>query len=302
MKRVVSVSLGSSRRDHRVEVEILGEEFVIERRGTDGSLERAVAMIRELDGHVDAIGLGGVDLYLVSAGRRYMLRDARRMLEAAEITPVVDGTGLKNTLERRTVAWLDDNGVIDFEGKNVLIVSALDRYGMAEEMLSRGARLTLGDVMFGLGLPIAIHSLRTLGAVLWVLSPIICRLPISVIYPTGKKQDEVTPKFGNFYRDADIIAGDLHFIRRYMPDDLSGKIIITNTVTSDNESEFRERGVRMLVTTTPKMEGRSFGTNVMEGVLVALAGKHPDELEEGKYEELLEKMDLVPRVEMLERE
>lgn len=302
MKRVVSVSLGSSRRDHRVEVEILGEDFIIERRGTDGSLERAVAMIRELDGHVDAIGLGGVDLYLVSAGRRYMLRDARRMLEAAEKTPVVDGTGLKNTLERRTVAWLDDNGVIDFQGKNILIVSALDRYGMAEEMLSRGARLTLGDVMFGLGLPLPIHSLRTLGAVLWVLSPIICRLPMSVIYPTGKKQDEITPKFGGFYRDADIIAGDLHFIRRYMPEDLSGKIIITNTVTSDNESEFRERGVRMLVTTTPKMEGRSFGTNVMEGVLVALAGKHPDELEEGKYEELLEKMDLIPRVEMLERE
>ncbi|MFP4200989.1 MAG: quinate 5-dehydrogenase [Bacillota bacterium] len=302
MKRVVSVSLGSSRRDHRVEAQILGEDFIIERRGTDGDLERAIAMIGELDGHVDAIGLGGVDLYLVSAGRRYMLRDARRMLEAAKRTPVVDGTGLKNTLERRTVAWLDDNGVIDFEGKDILLVSALDRYGMAEEMLSRGGRLILGDAMFGLGLPLPIYSLRTLGAILWVLSPIICRLPMSVIYPTGKKQDEITPRFGRFYRDADIIAGDLHFIRRHMPDDLSEKIIITNTVTSDNELEFRQRRVSMLVTTTPKMEGRSFGTNVMEGVLVALAGKHPDELEEGKYEELLEKMDLVPRVEILDRE
>ncbi len=300
MKRVVSVSLGSSRRDHRVEVEILGEDFVIERRGTDGSLESAIEMVRELDGKVDAIGLGGVDLFLVSGRRRYMLRDARRMLEAATITPVVDGTGLKNTLERRAVAWLAENGVIDFEGKEVLIVSALDRYGMAEEMLARGANLTLGDALFALGLPLPFRSLRALGALLWVLSPLICRLPMSVLYPTGKKQDEITPRFERYYRRADIVAGDLHFIRRYMPQDLGGKIIITNTVTSENEEEFRERGVRMLVTTTPKMEGRSFGTNVMEGVLVALAGKHPDDLEEGRYEELLEAINLTPRVELLD--
>ncbi len=299
MKRVVSVSLGSSKRDHRVEVELMGEPFIIERRGTDGSLERAIEMIRELDGTVDAIGLGGVDLYLVSGRRRYVLRDARRMLEAAEKTPVVDGTGLKNTLERRAVAWLADNGVVAFEGKEILIVSALDRYGMAEELLARGGRLTLGDALFGLGLPLPFRSLRSLGALLWVLSPIICRLPMSMLYPTGKKQDEITPRFERYYRRADIIAGDLHFIRRYMPDDLAGKIIITNTITSENEEEFRERGVHLLVTTTPKMEGRSFGTNVMEGVLVALAGKHPDDLEEGKYEELLDQMDLTPRVEVL---
>ena len=299
MKRVVSVSLGSSKRDHRVEVELMGQALCIERRGTDGSLERAIEMIRELDGTVDAIGLGGVDLYLVSGRRRYVLRDARRMLEAAEKTPVVDGTGLKNTLERRAVAWLADNGVVAFEGKEILIVSALDRYGMAEEMLARGGKLTLGDALFGLGLPLPFRSLRSLGALLWVLSPIICRLPMQMLYPTGKKQDEITPRFERYYRRADIIAGDLHFIRRYMPNDLTGKIIITNTITSENEEEFRQRGVHLLVTTTPKMEGRSFGTNVMEGVLVALAGKHPDDLEEGEYERLLDQMDLTPRVEVL---
>ena len=33
MKRVVSVSIGSSKRDHRVEVDLLGERFQIERIG-----------------------------------------------------------------------------------------------------------------------------------------------------------------------------------------------------------------------------------------------------------------------------
>jgi len=33
-----------------------------------------------------------------------------------------------------------------------------------------------------------------------------------------------------------------------------------------------ERGVAYLVTTTPRLEGRSFGTNVLEAMLIALAG------------------------------
>lgn len=59
MKRVVSISLGSSKRDHQVETEFLGEKFRIERIGTDGDMERMITMIRELDGRVDAFGLGG---------------------------------------------------------------------------------------------------------------------------------------------------------------------------------------------------------------------------------------------------
>jgi hypothetical protein len=70
MKRVVGISIGSSKRDHKVEAEFLGEKFLIERIGTDGDMNRAIEMIRELDGKVDAFGMGGIDLYLVAGGRR----------------------------------------------------------------------------------------------------------------------------------------------------------------------------------------------------------------------------------------
>ena len=54
MKRVVSISLGSSRRDHKTTAEFGGQAFSIERIGTDGDKKKAVALIRELDGKVDA--------------------------------------------------------------------------------------------------------------------------------------------------------------------------------------------------------------------------------------------------------
>ena len=41
MKRAVSISIGSSKRDKAVEVELLGEKVIIERVGTNGDMEKA---------------------------------------------------------------------------------------------------------------------------------------------------------------------------------------------------------------------------------------------------------------------
>ena len=48
MKRAVSISIGSSRRDKVVEVKLLGEQVSIERIGADGSMEKAAQLYREL--------------------------------------------------------------------------------------------------------------------------------------------------------------------------------------------------------------------------------------------------------------
>ena len=50
MKHAVSVSIGSSRRDKRVEITLLDEQIIIERIGTDGDMEKAANLYRELDG------------------------------------------------------------------------------------------------------------------------------------------------------------------------------------------------------------------------------------------------------------
>ena len=42
-----------------------------------------------------------------------------------------------------------------------------------------------------------------------------------------------------------------------MPDDLKGKIIVTNTITKENIEELRVRNVSALITTTPEFDSRS---------------------------------------------
>ncbi|MBP2645125.1 MAG: hypothetical protein H6Q75_565 [Firmicutes bacterium] len=296
MKRVVSISLGSSTRDHKAEQEFGGQLISIERIGTDGDKEKAINIIRSLDGSVDAFGLGGTDLYIYAGKKRYTFRESAKIAAAARVTPVVDGSGIKNTLERQVVTYLKQQGYT-FEGQKVLVVCAVDRFGLAEALAGAGAETIYGDLLYGLGLPFPVRSLDTLAAIARLVAPVITKLPIRMFYPTGESQNQIQPRYEKYFYDADVIAGDFHFIRRYMPDKLTGKLIITNTVTREDVNLLRERGVSTLVTTTPAIAGRTFGTNIMEAVLVALGGGR--QLSPEEYSSMLNEIQICPQIRKL---
>lgn len=300
MKKIVSISIGSSARDHKVEAEILGEEFQIERIGTNGDIEKAIRLIKDLDGKVDVFGMGGIDIYLYGRNnKRYILKSALPILNAAIKTPIVDGSGLKNTLERRVVRYVNDECKIPFKGKKVLLVCGLDRFGMAQTFEDLGAKVTYGDLIFALGIKIPIRSLRGLHVIADILMPVISRLPFKMLYPTGDSQNQNVPKYEKYYYDADIIAGDFIYIKKNMPRDMEGKSIITNTVTLEDIGFLKERGIKTLITSTPELRGRSFGTNVMEAVLLSLTGKEAREASPEIYEDLISKSGFKHRVEEL---
>jgi hypothetical protein len=217
MKHIVSVSLGSSKRDHAFETDFMGERFRIERIGTDGDWDKAIQIIRDLDGKIDAFGMGGIDLYIHLAGKRYTIKDAKKLVAEARKTPMLDGSGLKNTLERKCILDVQQEGLYDLRGKNVLMVCAVDRFGMAEAFEEVGARLTLGDFIYTLGIPLPIHSLSTLRIAGGIAAPFVVRMPFDKIYPTGKDQDVIIPKHAKYYYKADVLAGDFNYIRRICP-------------------------------------------------------------------------------------
>ena len=296
MKTVISVSLGSSTRNKSSDRAFAGVPFHLERIGTDGDAAKAARLIAEYDGKVDAIGLGGMDRYLVAGKRRYEIRQAGKLARQAKVTPVVDGGGIKRVLEPLMIRRLAQEGVLEIAGKRVLIMAGVDRPGMAEVFPELGAKVVYGDLLFALGLPIPVRSLRGIRTLAAMLLPVLRLMPMSVLYPTGSKQESTTPKHTRYFHEADIIAGDFVFIKRYMPDDLRGKAIITNTTRADDVEALRKRGVKLLITTTPPIGGESFGTNVLEGVLVALSGKQPEDLTEQDYLKFAEDVDWRPGV------
>jgi hypothetical protein len=296
MKQIVSVSLGSSSGDKSVETQFFGEPFRIRREGMDGDVRRAMARIGELDGTVDAIGLGGTDLYLVAGKRRYVWRESARLAAAAKRTPVLDGSGLKNTLERETIRRLQREGVIDFRGRRVLMVAAVDRFGMAEALVEAGADVLFGDMIYALGVPIPIRTLQGLERLAGIILPVVCQVPIAWVYPTGQQQEKRAMRAPQYYHWAEVIAGDGHLVRRFLPDRMEGQTVIINTVRRKHVELFRDAGISRLITTTPEFDGESFGTNVMEGVLLTLLRERGEEPTMERYMAMLAELGWQPPV------
>jgi hypothetical protein len=300
MKRAISISIGSSKRDKVIELELLEEKIIIERRGTDGDMEKAALLYQELDGKVDAFGVGGADLGVMVDKKWYPLYSVNKMVRFVKQTPLVDGEGLKNTLEKRLATYLDDNigEYINSLGRKAFITMGIDRWGMTKSFLNADYDCVFGDFMFGLGLPVKITSERSLKLLASILMPIVGRVPFEWIYPTGEKQDQRIPKWEKYYQWATVVAGDCHYVRRHLPNSLPGKVIATNTTTTSDVESFRTAGVKYLVTSTPVLDGRSFGTNMMEAALVALSGKGR-KLTHSELAALLDQLKLQPQLQEL---
>lgn len=300
MKRAVSISIGSSKRNKAVEVELLGEKISIERIGTDGDMEAAALKYKELDGKVDAFGVGGADLGALMDGKFFPFHSVQPMVRYVKQTPLVDGGGLKNTLENRAPAFLDAKigDYIGERGRKVFVTLGMDRWGLSKSFVEAGYEVIFGDLMFALGVPIPVKSLGTLRTLGKLLIPIVTRFPFEWLYPTGEKQEVRTPKYEKYYQWATVIAGDCNYIRQHMPDDMKGKVVVTNTTTVEDVELFKKCGVKYLVTTTPVLDGRSFGTNMMEAALVAISGKNRP-LTWDEYNELLDKLGFEPQLREL---
>ena len=302
MKRVVSISLGSSSRDKVVQVDFKGETILVERIGTNGDVEKARRLYLALDDQVDAFGVGGVDLYLRLEGREYPLRAALKLVAGLK-SPCMDGRGLKHTLERR-VFELAGPSLKSIYGektipqfKQAFVPVAVDRLGLASAVDGISDRIVLGDLMVALGIPIPVWGLTNFKRVARLLLPIVSYFPMSMLY-YGSNGAEREPKYIKYWLESDLLAGDFLFMSKYVADDLSGKTVITNTTTSANLEFLRERGVHLVITTTPRYEGRSFGTNVMEAALTALAGKER-QLTDAELNSMIDDLDLQPSVEVL---
>lgn len=303
MKKVLSISIGAPHRDHAVTMTLGGERLSVERRGTNGDLDRAVALYRELDGAVDAFGVGGIDFYLQVGERRYHWREAGRIRAAVKRSKVTDGNGLRGILSRRAVQAAEQH--LEREGRSLKGMTALKttacaRYSLASALVEAGCDVTFGDLMFALNLPIPLRDLRSVRRLGAAMLPAVTRVPFRWLYSVGESQAAPPrPRWQEYFRRAQLIAGDFLQIREFMPDDLRGKVVVTNTTTRRDVEDLRERGVHLLVTETPRIEGRSFGSNVLEAMLLAVTDKPQEQVTADELTAALDRFELRPGVEVL---
>lgn len=271
MKSAVSVSLGSTIRDHQGIINLGGTEISVKREGVDGDTKLMNERYKELDGKVDALGAGGFIFGFKMDDRYYSLRSVKKLTKGVTLTPLVDGSGIKNTIERNALQtiWSDIEEIFDNKPKTALITSAIDRWGMTQSITDAGFETVFGDLYFALGIRKKIKSQKGAKRLARLMMPFVKFMPISMLYPLGETQKERKPKHTHLFENATLIGGDYIYTKKYSPDDMKGKVILTNTTTKEDRDDLFSRGVEVIITTTPEVGGRSFGTNVLEAAIVA---------------------------------
>jgi hypothetical protein len=297
-KRAVSVSLGSPSRDKKVAVDLKGVQILVERIGTGCDAVATRRLFAELDGQVDVLSVGGIDLYVHLDGHDYPVHAGLKLVQDVRKTPVVDGRLLKYALEGRLFERAEPllGGRPRF--KRAFIPFGTDRMGLIQAVSQVADEVLIGDLMFIFGLPYPVRGLARFKRLARVLLPIAGHLPISMLFPPGAREEAPKPKYVRFWREADLIAGDLHYIHKYSPEDLDGKTVVTNTTTPENIEMLRQRGVQQVLTSTPIYDGRSFGVNMMEAVLTAYSGLGR-QLSIVELHSLIDELDLRPSLQVL---
>jgi hypothetical protein len=149
-KEIVSISLGPSNRDYEFTARLFDQEIHVWRFGTDGDVRAARELVAQYDGQVHAIGLGAMNLYFKVGARTYTHQEIQQVASAAQSTPVVDGVHLKSTLERWAIAQIAQEHRQILHHRRILVISGLERYGMAQVLSSYTDDLLFGDPMFQL--------------------------------------------------------------------------------------------------------------------------------------------------------
>jgi predicted amino acid dehydrogenase len=300
-KEIVSVSLGPSSRDYEFGTRMFGEEIHVRRFGADGDVRRARELVTQFDGQVDAIGLGAMNVYFKVGHHISIHQQIQQIATAAQITPVVDGVHLKNTLERWAIGRVAEQQRGIFAHKRVFVVSGIDRYAMAEVLSSYTHQILFGDPIFHLNLPFALRSFSQLERYADLVLPALCRAPYGKLCPVGREQDLRTPRGIKYFDRADIIAGDFAYIRRFAPENLRRKVVITNTLSADDVEDLRQRGVESLITITPPLNDKHpfVGTNVIEAIFVSFMDRPVAQITDDDYLNLVARSELEPRITIL---
>jgi len=295
MKKVVTVSLGSSKQDFSFETTFLGQPFQVQRMGADDDMTQAWELMRRQQVHADAIGLGEVgDHYHVGQDTR-INKETQRLLHVVTRVPATTGATLRRLLQVRAVRYVQNELGSYFNNNLVLFLSGIRNYDMAVAMSDYTPNLKFADALAQTGTPKMLTSLTQLELYAkgsdWALS--------------GRPGEILEAALGEFKANriaaevakSHVIVGTFHELKEVgNAKNLAGKTVITSAVDDTRLAFFKQCKVNLVVDVSPQLFDRVVGTNVIEAMILAALGKPPESVSDDDFAEIIDELDIKPRL------
>jgi predicted amino acid dehydrogenase len=304
MKHVLVIHLNDD--SETVQGTILGEQVQFHRLGCRGDVEKARQLIRDNDGKVDAIGLEGFPASLQLAGVSRPHAIGATLAAEAKSTPVVDGSGVRPSLESWSIILADRAQPGIFSQKRVLMVPGLNHDSLARSLSRHASEIRYADpvVYFalpdfpGTGMQQLAHQLA---------APTLEQLkdaPFRRITPQPGQPG--TARAAKPFEWADILAGDIGAIRRYAPQKLNRKTVVVEWASQDDLDDLRARGVALVISLIPSLEGDGGmdrrSSALVEALLAALRARPDLPLTENTYLDMIASLQWQPAIHVLQPE
>ncbi len=295
MKKVVTVTLGSSEQDFSFKTKFLGQQFEVQRVGADDDTGKAWELMRRHQAHADAIGLGEIGDHYQVGLRTVVNKETKRLLNVVTRVPATTGATLRRLLQVRAVRHVQHELGHYFNNNIVLFLSGMRNYDMAVAMSDYTKNLNFADALFQTGAPAMLGSLEQLEmyakGTKWMLS--------------GKPGEMLEASLSGFKRGrvsaevarAHVVVGTYAEIKAVgNVGNLQGKTLITSAVDDERLAFFKRCKVNLVIDVSPKLFDRVVGINVIEAMMLAALGKPPEEVSDDDFTEMLDELKITPRL------
>ena len=295
MKKVVTVSLGSSKQDFTFQTNFLGRRFEVKRLGADDDTGRAWELMRRQQTTADAIGLGEIADHWHVGQDTVVSKETRRLLKVVTRVPATTGARLRRLLQVRAVRYVQNHLGRYFNNNLVLFLSGMRNYDMAVALSDYTPNLSFADALLQTGAPTLLTSLTQLELYAkgsdWALSGKPGEFLESAI--PGFKSSRIASAVARSH----VVVGTFAELKAVgNSSNLAGKTLITSAVDDERLAFFRQCKVNLVIDVSPDLFERVVGVNVVEAMILAALGKPPEQVSDEDFIEILDELDVKPRL------
>ena len=295
MKHVVTVTLGSSKKDFEFKTKFLGQDFTVQRLGADQDTGKAWDLMRRHQATADAIGLGEVVDHCHVGLRTVINKETQRLLNVVTRVPVTTGATLRRLLQVRAVRYVQKELGHYFNNNLVLFLSGMRNYDMAVAMSDYTPNLSFADALYQTGTPAMLSSLEQLEVYAkgseWMLSGKRGAMLESALTQFKNK------RMASVVEKSHVIVGTFAEIKAVAnASNLEGKTLITAAIDDERMAFFTACKVNLVIDVSPKLFEKVVGINTLEAMILAVLERPMEEISDDDFNEILTELDIKPRL------